>query len=454
MKPISRKKTFKTPNSRKSSTKTAFQRRFLFSGLLLTSLILAACGSLTAPDDPTVVGSPPTLPPATETPQPLPTEESASPTPAPTEPSPTATPVERVASMPDAGEYLWAEFDRNLRSPTFLTHAGDGTGRIFVLEKLGVIQVYVDGTRQETPFLNITSLVDSSRSERGLLGLAFHPNYAENGLFYVNYTDLNGNTVVARYQVSADPNTADPNSAAALLNINQPYANHNGGMIAFGPDGYLYIGMGDGGSAGDPQGNAQNPNVLLGKILRIDVDAAADGTPYGIPEGNAPGGLPEIWALGVRNPWRFSFDRLTGEMLIGDVGQGAWEEIDILPYGILGGINLGWNYYEGTHPFEGTAPDSASLIYPVVEYAHGNGSCSVSGGYTYRGTQLPGFQGVYLYGDYCTGIIWGALPGTDGFWQTSQLFQLNANISSFGEDEAGELYMVDLNGAVYKLIGR
>ncbi|MEJ2758400.1 MAG: PQQ-dependent sugar dehydrogenase [Anaerolineales bacterium] len=424
----------------------------MLAGLALAGLVLTACGGLGAPENPTVVGSPPTLPPATETSQAAPTEEAASPTSEQAAPSPTAAPVERVTSLPDAGGYLWQEFDRSLNSPTFLTNAGDGSGRIFVLEKSGRIQVYVEGVQQEAPFLDIVSLVNSNDFERGLLGLAFHPNYAENGLFFVDYTDVDGNTVVARYQVSDDPNAADPNSAVVLLNINQPYANHNGGMLAFGPDGYLYIGMGDGGAGGDPKGNAQSMNTLLGKILRIDVDNAADGKPYGIPDGNAPGGLPEIWALGLRNPWRFSFDRVTGEMLIGDVGQGAWEEIDILPNGILGGINLGWDYYEGTHPYEGTAPDSASLIYPVIEYGHGNGNCSVSGGYTYRGAQLPDFQGVYLYGDYCSGTVWGALPGSDSTWQTSQLFQLNANISSFGEDEAGELYLVDLQGTIYKLV--
>lgn len=450
MKRQSQKMMFRTQNSRRKPPSSVSRQASWIALLVFFSLVLTACGGSSASGDPTVVSSPPTLPPATKTPQPSLTEVSTQPTVEADTATPTEDPAVRVEALPNAEDYLWQEFDRTLQSPIFLTNAGDGSGRIFVLEKAGRILVYVDGVRQETPFLDIVSLVRSAESERGLLGLAFHPNYAENGLFFVNYTDLNGHTVIARYQVSADGNVADPNSAVVLLNINQPYPNHNGGMVAFGPDGYLYIGMGDGGAAGDPQGNAQNPNTLLGKILRIDVDAA-DGT-YSIPDGNAPGALPEVWALGLRNPWRFSFDRATGDLLIGDVGQGSWEEIDILPNGILGGVNLGWDYYEGSHAYEGTAPDSASLISPVIEYSHGGGNCSVSGGYTYRGEQLSGFRGVYLYGDYCSGIVWGALPGSDGSWQTAQLFTLNARISSFGEDEAGELYLLDLQGTIYKLV--
>lgn len=444
------KTMFKTQNSRRNIPSSAIRRGTWVALLVLFTLVLTACGGSSASGDPTVVGNPPTLPPANETSQPAPTDAAAQPTAETVEAAPTEIPAARVETLPDGGSYLWQEFDSGLQSPVFLTNAGDGSGRIFVLEKAGRILVYVDGVRQETPFLDISNMVGSSESERGLLGLAFHPNYTENGLFFIDYTDLNGNTVIARYQVSADANIANPESATVLLNITQPYSNHNGGMVAFGPDGYLYIGMGDGGAAGDPQGNAQNGGSLLGKILRINVDAA--DAAYSIPDGNAPGALPEVWALGLRNPWRFSFDRATGDLLIGDVGQGEWEEIDILPNGILGGINLGWDYYEGTHPYEGTAPDSASLIYPVIEYSHGDGNCSVTGGYTYRGEQLDGFQGVYLYGDYCSGTIWGTLPGPDGNWQTARLFSLNSRISSFGEDEAGELYLVDLQGTIYKLV--
>jgi glucose/arabinose dehydrogenase len=339
-------------------------------------------------------------------------------------------------------------FATGLDRPVFLTHAGDQSGRIFVIEKTGRILILQDGVQMEAPFLDIVQLVNSRDSERGLLGLAFHPNFAENDQFFVNYTDQVGNTVIARYQVSDNENRTDLQSQEILLTIPQPYANHNGGMIAFGADGFLYIGMGDGGSGGDPQGNAQNPDTLLGKILRIDVDS---GTPYGIPAGNAPGGRPEIWALGVRNPWRFSFDRATGDLLIGDVGQNQWEEIDILPAGILGGINLGWDFYEGMNIYEGTPDAESSFVFPVIEYGHGGGNCSVTGGYTYRGSQLPEWQGVYLFGDYCSGAVWGAIPDASGDWQTAHLFTVPANLSSFGEDENGEIYLLDLKGTIYKL---
>ena len=334
----------------------------------------------------------------------------------------------------------------------FLTHAGDGSGRIFVIEKVGRILIFEDGTRRDAAFLNIAGEVNSQDSERGLLGLAFHPNYPETPYFYVNYTDLSGTTVVSRFQVSADdPNLADPNSEKVLLKISQPFANHNGGMIAFGPDGYLYIGMGDGGSGGDPQGNAQNPQSLLGKMLRIDVD---NGDPYATPADNAPNALPEIWALGVRNPWRFSFDRATGDLLIGDVGQNAWEEIDFLPAGISSGLNLGWNYYEGTHEFQGQPSAELQFVSPIFEYSHSGGQCSVTGGYVYRGQALDAWQGVYLFGDYCAGVVWGALQGADGSWQIQEMFSVGQPIASFGEDEDGEVYLVSLSGTILKLVSQ
>jgi len=419
---------------------------------VLLGWILSGCSSL-ATEEPVVVGEPPTPVLSTETPEILPTGEPAAPTlPAPAQVTatiqPSPEPVVQVTAFPDPDLYSWSVFASGLDRPLFLTHAGDQSGRIFVIEKIGRILIYQDGIQMDEPFLDIVQLVNSRDSERGLLGLAFHPDYAENGQFFINYTDLNGNTVVARHQVSDDANRADPNSQEVLLNIGQPYGNHNGGMIAFGPDGYLYIGMGDGGSAGDPQGNAQNPNTLLGKMLRIDVDS---GTPYSIPAGNAPGGLPEIWALGLRNPWRFSFDRLTGDLLIGDVGQNQWEEINILPAGLPGGINLGWDYYEATHAYESTPAEGYNFIFPVIEYQHSGGNCSVTGGYTYRGMQFPDWQGVYLYGDYCSGTVWGAITGADGEWQTTQLFKIQAAIASFGEDESGELYILDLSGRILKL---
>jgi glucose/arabinose dehydrogenase len=319
---------------------------------------------------------------------------------------------------------------------------------LFIVEKPGTILIHLNGELLPTPFLNIRSLINSRDFERGLLGLAFHPEYTQNGRFFVNYTDLSGDSVIASYQVSGDANIADPDSQQVLLTIPQPYANHNGGMLAFGPDGYLYIGVGDGGSGGDPQGNGQNPDTLLGKILRIDVNST---TPYAIPEGNSPTGRPEIWAHGLRNPWRFSFDRATGNLLIGDVGQNQWEEIHILPEGTPGGINLGWDYFEGTHVFEGSPPADKSFISPVIEYNHSGGNCSVTGGYVYRGS-LPEWQGIYLYGDYCSGVIWGALANSDNTWKTQELFTSESGLASFGEDQDGELYSIFLHGEIFKLV--
>jgi glucose/arabinose dehydrogenase len=252
--------------------------------------------------------------------------------------------------------------------------------------------------------------------------------------------------------VSSDPRIADPNSEVILLQVEQPYANHNGGGLTFGPDGYLYIGLGDGGSGGDPQGNAQNYLTLLGKMLRIDVD---NGTPYAIPQDNPyialSSRLGQIWATGLRNPWRFSFDRLTGDLYIGDVGQNQWEEINFLPAGAPGGANFGWDYFEGFHSYEGAPAADLELVSPIIEYRHSGGSCSVTGGYVYRGQALPEWFGVYLFGDYCSGIVWGAIQNSDGSWQTEMLFNLPYSISSFGEDEDGELYLVDFNGSIYRL---
>jgi glucose/arabinose dehydrogenase len=274
--------------------------------------------------------------------------------------------------------------------------------------------------------------------------LAFHPSYRENGLFFVNYTDRQGNTVIAKFKVSADPNVAEAGSESVVLTQDQPFANHNGGVLAFGPDGFLYAGLGDGGSAGDPFGNAQNTGTLLGKILRLDVDST---DPYGIPADNPFGN--EVWAYGLRNPWRLSFDRLTHDLYIGDVGQGEWEEIDFLPAGSPGGTNFGWNLMEGSHPYNGDArPDLAP---PIAEYSHSQtGGCSVTGGYVYRGRALPEWNGIYLYGDYCSGMIWGLLR-TGNTWENKPLFDTNFNISSFGIDENGESYLADLNGSIYRL---
>ena len=339
--------------------------------------------------------------------------------------------------------------------PLFVTNAGDGSGRLFVVQQSGRIRIVRDGQMADPPFLDVSSLISqealgSGYTERGLLGLAFDPDYANNGRFFIDYTDVNGNTVVARYQVSADnPDVADPASAVTILTQEQPFPNHNGGMLAFGPDGYLYIGFGDGGSAGDPQQNAQNLNTWLGKILRVDVSGDSYIFPPDNPYAGARGALPEIWAYGLRNPWRFSFDRETGDLYIGDVGQGSWEEVDFQPAGDAGGENYGWNVYEATHPFSGAAAP-ANMVLPIAEYSHNEG-ISISGGYVYRGSLLPALNGVYFYGDYGTGTIWSLYRDASGNWQNSVFMRSTGNqISGFGEDEDGELYVVDYRGRILR----
>jgi len=367
---------------------------------------------------------------------------------------PTATPVPvTVSELPNPSGYSWQMVIGGLDKPEGLDNAGDGSGRLFIVEQGGLIRILKDGELLPTPFLDLTQKVICC-GERGLLGLAFHPRYAENGYFYVDYTEnVNSQlyTVIARYSVSAsDPNQADSSSELRLLRIEQPYNNHNGGEVQFGPDGYLYIGMGDGGSVGDPNGNGQSLQTLLGKILRIDVD---NTQPYAIPADNPfanGGGLWEIWAYGLRNPWRFSFDKLNGDLYIGDVGQDLWEEIDYLPAGSPGGENFGWNFYEGLHPYRGSPPVGAEFVMPVAEYSHDVGE-SVSGGYVYRGKDLEAWQGVFLYGDYGSGRVWGLLHLPDGSWQNSLMFETGTNISSFGVDENGEIYLVDYSGSLLTL---
>ena len=359
--------------------------------------------------------------------------------------------VENVATFPDPVGFTWAPVVSGLAQPLDLASPA-GDQRLFILEQPGVIRIVQEGNLLPDPFLDIQSKIRSTGSEQGLLGIAFHPDYASNGFFYLNYTDTQGDSVIARYTVSAqDANRGDANSEQILLRVDQPYANHNGGGMAFGPDGYLYIALGDGGSANDPQGNAQSLDTHLGKLLRIDING---GDPYAVPADNpfaSGGGVPEIWAYGLRNPWRFSFDRATGDLYIADVGQNAWEEIDFLPAGSPGGANFGWDYLEGSHPYEGTPPADAQLTGPIYEYQHGLG-CSVTGGYVYRGQQLPEFSGIYLFSDYCSGRVWGLLRGEDGAWQGQELFSTGMNISSFGEDAQGEIYLIDqASGTVYRL---
>ena len=338
---------------------------------------------------------------------------------------------------------------QGLQSPLYLTHAGDGSGQLFVVEQSGKIRVIVQGILQDKPFLDITNRVLSG-GERGLLGLAFHPNHRKNGRFFVNYTRRDdGATVLAEYRRQGLCLQASTEERALMV-VLQPYANHNGCMVAFGPDGLLYIGRGDGGSGGDPQNRAQNPAELLGKILRIDVDGPP---PYTIPSDNPfahAGGRPEIFASGVRNPWRFSFDRETGALWLADVGQHKWEEIDL----VTRGGNYGWRIMEGRHCF---LPEKdcqvEGLIMPISEYGHDQGRCSVTGGYVYRGRNFPALQGNYLFGDYCSGELFAVLVG-NGVAAGSEprvLRKSGMRISSFGEDEAGEVYVVDHRGGLYRL---
>jgi glucose/arabinose dehydrogenase len=401
--------------------------------IVLLGLAVAACNGVNTP---TPTSATPTVSPETET-SPAPTTVPATETSKPVTDTPAST-----TTFPDPNAYTWQPLDiPSLQRPVNLQ--ADGSGRLFVIEKPGRIRIIENNQLLETPFLDITDRVGSNGNEQGLLGLAFHPRYQENGRFFVNYTDTSGgDTVIARFQVSSDPNVADPNSEVQLLGIDQPFPNHNGGVLAFGPDGYLYAGLGDGGSQGDPNGNAQNTSVLLGKILRIDVDSAE---PYAIPSDNPFGN--EVWAYGFRNPWRFSFDRTTGDLYIGDVGQNQWEEIDFLPAGSPGGANFGWDHREGAHDYEGGGPEG--MIDPVAEYSHPEGGCSVTGSYVYRGS-MPEWQGIYLYGDYCTGMIWGLIQ-VDGGWQTQLLFDVDATITSFGQDEQGEIYMISDNGGIFRL---
>jgi len=332
-----------------------------------------------------------------------------------------------------------------LERPVFVGHAGDGSGRLFVLEQPGRIRIVADGALRARPFLDLTSRVRSG-GERGLLGLAFHPDFASNRRFFVNYTrEPDGATVIAEYRTTRlDPDRAS-RVERVLLTVAQPFSNHNGGMLAFGPDGHLYIALGDGGSGGDPRNHAQNRNSLLGKILRIDVDG---GRPYAIPPDNPfadGGGRREVFALGLRNPWRFSFDRRSGRLFAGDVGQNQSEEIDI----IRRGRNYGWPIMEGPLCFRPpTGCDRSGLTLPIASYRHVGGRCSITGGYVYRGSAIPELVGTYLSGDFCSGEVFGLRAR-----ERSLLLDTELQISSFGEDQAGEVYVVDLGGgAVYRIV--
>jgi len=352
----------------------------------------------------------------------------------------------RAAPLPEAVPAVrLAPAIGGLTSPLFATSAGDGSGRLFVVEQAGRIRVVAGGKLRATPFLDIRSRVLFS-GERGLLGLAFHPHYASNSRFFVDYTRTpDGATVVEEFQVSADPNVAST-TGRVVLTVPQPFAHHKGGMLAFGPDGRLFVGLGDGGGAGDPGNRAQNRQSLLGKVLRIDVNGRR---PYAIPPDNpfaGGGGRPEIFALGFRNPWRFSFDRATGRLYAGDVGENSVEEIDH----VQRGGNYGWRLKEGNQCFRpATGCDRPGLKAPMAFYRHTAGRCSIIGGYVYRGRAIPALVGSYIYGDLCTGEIFALRSGA-----STRLLDTDLTISSFGEDQAGELYVVGIGGTVHRLVGR
>jgi len=361
-----------------------------------------------------------------------------------------AVPAELAAGSIESGIELVPVATKGLQAPLFLTHSADGSGQLFVVEQGGTVRVIDRGTLQDAPFLDLRDRVWRKGNEQGLLGLAFHPEHRTNGRIFVNYNRLeDGATVVVEYRRQGRSLEVSTDTERVLMIVPQPYLNHNGGMIAFGPDGFLYIGRGDGGSRGDPQNRAQNPQEWLGKILRIDVDG---GRPYAIPPGNpfvSGGGRAEIFALGIRNPWRFSFDRETGMLWLADVGQYKWEEIDL----IVAGGNYGWRIMEGAHcynPEEGCSPDG--LTFPIAEYGHEQGRCSITGGYVYRGTALPALRGVYLFGDYCSGELFALASANRKHSTLSRvLMKTGLRISSFGEDEAGDVYLVDHKGGVYRL---
>ena len=419
----------------------------LWVGLGLLPLLLGSC----AAGEPSQATPAPT---ATRTRAPR-----ATPTPTPT---PTAVQAQPPSSAnpPDEADFAltFEAIATGLTKPVYVTPAGDGSGRLFIVEQPGRIRIWNQGALLSEPFLDITQRVNDGASERGLLGLAFAPDFARSLHFYVNYTDARGHTAVTRFAVSpTDGNRALPASEHAVLQVPQPASNHNGGMLLFGPDGMLWIGLGDGGAANDAFGNGQNLDSLLGKMLRLDVTTPAGGKAYGVPPDNpwrGREGRPEIWALGLRNPWRYSFDRATGDLWLADVGQNLYEEVHIAWADGPPGLNFGWPVLEGNHCFQRDACDTQGLELAVAEFPHLNGVCSITGGYVYRGRRTPALHGQYIVGDYCNGQIWrieNVGSRADPAWSVQDLADTEFRISSFGEDEDGELYLVDHVGAVYRM---
>ncbi len=416
---------------------------------LIATILAVSCGGPSGSATPSASGSPAATGNSSSTGTPGPSS-----TVQPTVPGSTNPPL---ATGPD--RLRLETIVKGLDRPIGIGQAGDGSGRLFINEQAGLIRVVrPDGTLLATPFADLRDRVESG-GERGLLGVAFHPDFARSRRLFVDYTRKgDGATIVSELTASRDGTRADPASERILLTVGQPYANHNGGQIAFGPDGYLYIGLGDGGSGGDPHGNGQSLRTLLGKILRIDVDGVhAAGKGYAVPRdnpfaagGERPGqGLAEIWAYGLRNPWRFSFDRQWRDLYIGDVGQGSWEEIDRQPGDSPGGENYGWNVMEGRHCYSGSC-NQAGLVKPIAEYSHSDG-CSVTGGYVYRGTRQPLLRGVYIFGDYCSGTVF-TLQVHDGTITPRPVADTGKNLTSFGEAEDGEIYVVATDGTLSRLV--
>jgi glucose/arabinose dehydrogenase len=412
-------------------------------GIALAAALVAGCGNVVQPT-------------ASGRPSPSAATPTASAAASPGAPSASAS----VAEVPASGAAS-SPFDPTgltvtlkpvadgFRSPLAAVSAKDDSGRLFVVEQGGLIRIVRDGAILPGPFLDLSGQI-SSGGEQGLLGLAFHPDFPADPRFFVDYTDPNGDTRVSSFTVDpSNPDRANAASEKRLLFVDQPYANHNGGALAFGPDGDLYIALGDGGSGGDPHENGQKLSTMLGKILRIGVDGTTGELPYAIPDDNPyvnkAGSEPTIFLYGLRNPWRLSFDRATGDLWVGDVGQNAWEEIDVARAG-TSGENFGWNRMEATHCFRpASGCDQTGLTPPVAEYSHDAG-CTVIGGYVYRGSAQPALAGGYLFGDYCSGTIWAIDPAGDQLREPTVVAQTDASISSFGEDEAGELYVTDISG--------
>lgn len=426
-------------------------------GALGLVLVVAACGSGSVTDTPARSGTPTT---ASTT---APTQPSATATTAPGSASSVA-PTGSSASAPPAPRFdptrvavSFAEVLGGLTAPLGIANAGDGSGRLFVVEQGGQIRIVRDGRLMPAPFLDVSGEI-SSGGERGLLGLAFHPRYPVDPRLFVDYTDTNGDTRVSSFTVDpSKPDVVDRSSEHRLLFVRQPFPNHNGGALAFGPDGDLYISLGDGGSGGDPQGNGQSLTTLLGKILRIDVDHPSGDAAYGVPPDNpfttgAAGRRPEIWLTGLRNPWRISFDRANGDLWIGDVGQSAWEEIDVQRAGARGGTNFGWNRMEGSHCYQpSNGCQGPGLTLPVAEYGHDQG-CTVIGGIVYRGRLQTALAGGYLFADYCSGRVWAIDPAQDGVRTPTVVAETKHSFAAFGEDEAGEAYAVDIaSGTLLKV---